>query len=59
LLKILAERLDDFDDSSDFVCFAGTLPLIDGTFVPGTQWELELTLPDGRSLRHSYTTKEL
>ncbi|MHA4854555.1 DUF2848 family protein [Rhodococcus sp. MSC1_016] len=60
LLKILADRLDNFDDSSDFVCFAGTLPLLDGTFVPGTQWELELTLPDGQSLRHTYTTtKEL
>lgn len=60
LLAILADRLENFDDSSDLVCFAGTLPLIDGTFVSGTQWELELTLPDGRSLRHTYTTtKEL
>lgn len=60
LLAILTDRLDGFGGGSDYLCFAGTLPLIDGTFVAGTQWELELTLPDGRSLRHSYTTtKEL
>lgn len=56
ILSILADRDDQFDDRTDFVCFAGTIPLIDGKFVAGDRWELELTLPDGQSLRHAYTT---
>ena len=38
------------------MCFAGTLPLLDGKFVPGTDWEVGLTTPDGRVLHHTYTT---
>lgn len=59
LLAILADRLGDFDDAGDYVCFAGTIPLLDGKFVAGTEWELELALPNGLSLRHTYTTKEV
>jgi Protein of unknown function (DUF2848) len=58
LLAIVADRLADLADDEDFVCFAGTLPLLDGTFVPGSQWELELALPDGRTLRHTYRTQK-
>ncbi|MGV7350047.1 DUF2848 family protein [Mycobacterium kansasii] len=54
LLDILADRLGDLGD--DLLCFAGTLPLLDGEFVSGDLWELELTLPDGRTLTHEYTT---
>ncbi|VFA96907.1 DUF2848 family protein [Nocardia cyriacigeorgica] len=56
LLAIVTERLGD--DGSDLICFAGTLPLLDGRFTPGTRWDLELTLPDGRALTHTYTTTE-
>ena len=58
LLAIVADRLTDLADDEDFVCFAGTLPLLDGTFVPGAAWVLELTLPDGRTLRHTYRTQK-
>lgn len=56
LLGVIAARLGD--DGRDLVCFAGTLPLLDGLFTPGERWELELTLPDGRVLTHTYTTTE-
>ncbi|WP_280475726.1 DUF2848 family protein [Nocardia farcinica] len=56
LLGVVADRLGD--DGGDFVCFAGTLPLLDGEFTPGTRWDLELLLPDGRALTHTYTTLE-
>ncbi|MPV35540.1 DUF2848 family protein [Georgenia subflava] len=48
----------DADSSApggDLVMFGGTLPLLTGTFVAGSAWELELRLPDGVTLRHSYT----
>ncbi|MDV6208075.1 DUF2848 family protein [Rhodococcus erythropolis] len=56
LLGILAERHSD--DGNDLICFAGTLPLLDGEFTPGHRWALELTIPDGRTLSHTYTTSE-
>ena len=55
---IVTDRLTDLADDEDFVCFAGTLPLLNGTFVPGNQWELELALPDGNTLRHTYRTQK-
>ncbi|GEE03660.1 hypothetical protein nbrc107696_41060 [Gordonia spumicola] len=59
LWAIVAERLELRDDE-DVVCFAGTLPLLNGEFVPGTAWNVELTTPSGESIGHSYTitTKE-
>lgn len=58
LLTIISDRLPDLGDS-DLICFGGTLPLIDGQFVPGTHWYLELVLPQGHKLTHTYTvTKE-
>ncbi|MET9026689.1 DUF2848 family protein [Nocardia sp. NPDC004168] len=56
LLGVVSERLGD--DGGDIVCFAGTLPLLDGRFTPGKRWDLELVLPDGRALTHTYTTIE-
>ncbi|NKX86855.1 DUF2848 family protein [Nocardia coubleae] len=56
LLTVIDERLGD--DGRDLLCFAGTLPLLDGQFTPGTRWDLELVLPDGRTLAHSYTITE-
>ena len=59
LWSIVAERLD-LQPDEDVVCFAGTLPLIDGAFVPGRDWEIRIATPDGTTLAHSYriTTKE-
>lgn len=54
LLKILIDR-DDRLAAGDLVVYGGTLPLIDGTFVPGAAWTLSITLPDGTELTHSYT----
>lgn len=56
LLRLFGERLGD--DGADLVCFAGTLPLLNGAFTPGARWDLELTLPDGRTLTHAYRTTE-
>lgn len=56
LLGVVTERVGD--DGGDFICFAGTLPLLDGRFTPGNRWDLELVLPDGRVLTHTYTTTE-
>ncbi|MGW4094126.1 DUF2848 family protein [Nocardia sp. NPDC004750] len=55
LLDVVAERVGD--NGGDLVCFAGTLPLLDGQFIFGAQWDLELALPDGRVLRHTYTVE--
>lgn len=54
LLDILSDRIGD--NGEDLICFAGTLPLLNGTFVHGTRWDLELTLPDGIVLTHTYST---
>lgn len=43
------------EPTGDAVMFCGTLPLITGEFVHGTAWEMELRLPDGRTLTLAYT----
>ncbi|MEW2386445.1 DUF2848 family protein [Micromonospora sp. NPDC047707] len=43
--------------AGEALMFCGTLPLLAGTFVFGTTYELELRLPDGTSLSHSYDVK--
>jgi hypothetical protein len=55
LLALLAER--GRDEGRDLVCFAGTLPLLDGTFVAGRSWELRLALPGGHTITHSYDAR--
>lgn len=52
VVDLLVERLGIGDD--DFVCLGGTLPLIDGEFIYGSDWRIELTLPDGTTLHHQY-----
>jgi hypothetical protein len=54
LWEIVSTRLGLGPDE-DIVCFAGTLPLIDGRFVPGARWEVSLQTPDNHILNHSYT----
>lgn len=41
------------NDASDLVVFAGTVPLIDGEFRCGTDWQLQIDLPD-LTLTHHY-----
>ena len=57
ILRLLAER--GVDEGRDLVCFAGTLPLIDGGFVPGAVWDLRLALPDGRTIAHRYEARRI
>lgn len=52
LLATFDQRLGD--DGGDLICFAGTLPVLDGTFTPGGRWDLELALPSGQTLSHTY-----
>lgn len=40
----------------DLVLLCGTLPLLTGEFVFGTQWRLDLKLPGGVHLTHTYKT---
>lgn len=54
LLDTLTGR-GDLPAEGDLVVFGGTLPLVDGKFVPGSAWTLAITLPDGTELTHSYT----
>lgn len=56
VLALLAAR--GADEGRDLVCFGGTLPLLAGGFVAGTVWELELRLPDGRRILHTYQVKK-
>lgn len=53
VLRMYDERTGD---DRDLVIFGGTLPLIDGAFVPGSRWQMALTLPDGSTLDLAYTT---
>lgn len=43
----------------DVAIFAGTLPLMQGEFVMASKWTLELRVPDGEILRHSYRTTDM
>ncbi len=43
---------------ADFVCLGGTLPLLNGKFLAGTDWKMELTLADGTKIEHEYKMKE-
>jgi hypothetical protein len=52
IVGLLLERTDIGDE--DFLCLGGTLPLLDGKFVAGAVWRLELAFPDGTTLEHTY-----
>jgi hypothetical protein len=56
VVELLLARTDVGD--GDFICLGGTLPVIGGDFVYGAEWRLELTLPDGTVLAHTYTTSK-
>jgi len=42
---------------SDLVLFCGTVPLLNGTFVAGAEWQISLTTAAGDRLSHSYEVK--
>ncbi|GAB2738839.1 hypothetical protein GCM10027174_10220 [Salinifilum aidingensis] len=56
LLTRLEEILGEVP--GDLVVFGGTLPLLTGEFVHGSCWRTHLRLTDGRTLTHSYETKQ-
>lgn len=56
VVELLLQRTDIGE--GDFVCLGGTLPVIGGTFVYGTDWRLDLTLPNGTRLSHSYSIQK-
>lgn len=43
--------------ADDLVLFCGTFPLLTGTFVHGSAWQMCLGMPDGTTLTHRYETK--
>ncbi|MDQ0104652.1 4-hydroxyphenylacetate 3-monooxygenase [Paenarthrobacter nicotinovorans] len=43
---------------ADFMCLGGTLPLLDGKFIDGTSWKLELSFPNGTTIEHNYKIKK-
>lgn len=45
------------DLGADALMFCGTLPLLTGAFVYGSTYELEMRLPNGMTLSHSYDVK--
>jgi 4-hydroxyphenylacetate 3-monooxygenase len=57
VVRLLLERTDVGD--GDFVCLGGTLPLIGGQFAYGRDWRLELSFPDGTSIEHAYTVRNI
>lgn len=56
VVELLLERNDIGD--GDFVCLGGTIPVIGGDFIYGTDWTIELTLADGSQLTHAYSITE-
>ncbi|GAA2613045.1 DUF2848 family protein [Actinomadura fulvescens] len=56
----LLERLADAIGAvpPNVVLFCGTLPLLDGTFVHGSHWQVRLELPGGEALTHAYEIKQ-
>ncbi|MGI5170928.1 DUF2848 family protein [Spirillospora sp. CA-253888] len=55
LLRKLTDALGPVD--GDLVLYCGTLPLLAETFVHGTRWRMDLRLPGGPLLSHTYETK--
>jgi len=53
LFALLADQ-DRANVVGNLICFGGTVPLRDNAFSYGTEWDIELELPDGRCLTHSY-----
>ena len=57
VVPLLLERTGIGEDE-DFVCLGGTLPLLDGEFRDGAHWRVQLALPDGATIEHTYSIKK-
>ncbi|TNC26507.1 DUF2848 family protein [Amycolatopsis alkalitolerans] len=57
-LRVPTDVLDLYQGGAgDLVMLCGTLPLLNGEFVAGTEWTLSMTLPGGDELAHSYSVR--
>lgn len=56
LLPRVLPALPESARDGDVVVFAGTIPLLTGTFRKGSSWEAHLTLPHGTTISHTYTS---
>ena len=55
---ILSGLVAHFSGVTDFVCFGGTVPLLNGEFISGEHWEMALRYADGTApLQLSYTVR--
>lgn len=55
LIPRISEAFEsDHRTDADAMIFAGTLPLLDGSFRSGASWKAQLTLPDDRILTHAH-----
>lgn len=55
LLTRLTETLGEI--RGDLIVFAGTLSLLSGHFLPGTRWQLSMTVGPDTTLTHTYEAK--
>lgn len=53
ILSLLADRLSV--QETNYICFGGTLPLINGSFLPGREWKVEIESPEGMKVTHNYS----
>lgn len=58
MLRILRERTDNVPGRG-LVVLGGTAPTLGGRLEFGTQWEISITAPDGRAIRHTYRVANL
>ena len=54
VVGLLLERTGIGEDE-DFLCLGGTLPLLDGGFRDARDWRVELALPNGTTIEHTYS----
>lgn len=56
LWRLTSAALPELVGDVDLVLFCGTLPLLAGHFVKGVSWQVQLRLPAGLTLAHTYQT---
>jgi hypothetical protein len=55
VLALYTENSGNVD--GDVLLFGGTLPLLGGEFIPGTEWRIALGLPNSIELAHAYNSR--
>jgi hypothetical protein len=53
-VETLTQLESEAGDSGDIIMFGGTVPLLHGRFVFGSDWAVQLAVPDGTTLDHRY-----